>query len=161
MVYQGRTLEYEGIFSLRELIDMIKDLAGDKGYFPFEPKHAESIKEEGKYLFIEISLKRKLSDYARGEITLNVEADNVKEKIVTLGEQKKKVHDGKLKVSMDAALITDYEQRWETKPLFWTMRKLFEMYIYSPVIGDYRNSLKADADWVFQNVRSYLNLAKT
>lgn len=159
IIDKSRT-EYEGLFDLREFMNQIKALGNDKGYFTIEKRHVESITPEGKFIEFDIVLTKKFTDYARSDIVFWIQAANVKEKIVTVKKHKQRLLHGRLIVLVDGVLVTDYEKRWEVKPVFYVIRSIFERYVYSSLISKLKTQVTEDTNFMIDNLKSYLNLEK-
>ena len=153
-------ITYEGLFHAKEVVQLIKDFARDKGLEYGEPKHTESVLPEGRFIELEIKLDRNITDYAKKVYMLKIQMHNVTEKVVERAKKKQKVHHGKVLVTMDGILETDYEKRWEVKPVFYLVRVLFERYVYSPYMNQFREEIRKDLKHLKDNIGAYLNLYK-
>lgn len=160
-VVSRKTIKYEGVFSSPGVYQVIQDWASDKGYFPLEADHTESVKPEGKFIeFLLYPTLKKLSDYAKAVFRIHVQMSNVKDIVVERDGKKKRLQEGKVVVSMQGFLETDYEQRWETKPLLYVLRTLFEKYVYGPFISGYESTLREDYGVLESRLKAYFNLEK-
>lgn len=151
-------ITYEGLFSLKEVMGVIKSWISDKGYFPLEKKHTESIKTEGKHVEIELAPFKKVTDYAKNAVIIKILCTDLKEVTVEIDGKKKKLNQGKLQIILDAFLETDYEGRWEQKAIFYVLRTIFEKYVYTPFLSGFETNLRADVDVLRTNIKGYLNL---
>ncbi len=149
---------YDGLFSLKEVIDIIYTWLKDKGYWPIDKKHIESIKSDGKFVEIETWPYKKVTDYAKNIIAIRILCTELKEVVVEIEGKKKKLNQGKLQVIFDAYLETDYEARWETKPIFYLLRTVFEKYVYTPFLSSFESNLRADETHLKTQIKGYLNL---
>ena len=70
------------------------------------------------------------------------------------------MNQGKVQLIFSASLETDYESRWEFKPVFYVLRTLFEKYVYTPFISGYKDAIRADMNVLQEQYRTYLNLYK-
>jgi len=118
IVVDKARVEYEGLFEAKALYALFVDWARDKGYFLVEKKHSESVKPEGKYVDMEFEPFKKLTDYAKSIIKMRVTMHDVKDVVVEKDKTKRKFQQGKVSIVFDGILETDYEHRWETKPVF-------------------------------------------
>ena len=91
---------------------------------------------------------------------MNVQFQGIKDVVVERDGKKVKLQEGKAIISFDILLETDYENRWEVKPLFYVIRIIFEKYVYSPFISSFERQIKADYSLLKNNMKAYLNLAQ-
>ncbi len=160
IVVDGERLSYSGVFAIKEVIKVINDWAADKAYFMVELSHIESVKEDGKYADIKLEPFKKLSDYAKSIVKIRITIDGAKDTIVEIDGKKKKLYDGTIKFLFDGILETDYESRWEQKPIFYILRTIFEKYVYAPFISKFEKKVAGDVKDLKTNLKSFLNLYK-
>ena len=153
------SLNYSGIFNFQELIDLIKQNASDRGYFALVPRHSETISEKGKYVRYKLILDKKLSDHVKINMVFEIEILDMTEKNMEIRNKKKKMQEGKMEVFYTLLLVSDYEKRFDSKPLIYMLRKLFEKYVYPSTMSQYSDKAKEDTMWIVNNIKAYLNLA--
>ena len=56
------------------------------------------------------------------------------------------MNQGKIDLVFDGILETDYENRWEGKPLFFFLRTLFDKYIFKPYTTGYQSNCVDDVN---------------
>lgn len=160
IVVDKLSLAYEGLFNLKDFYKLFEDFAKDRGYDFIELKHTESVTTEGKYVVFGWRFQKKLTDYAKSIINANIIFSELNERIVQKDKKREKLHTGKIQMSFDGILETDYEKRWIVKPAFYLMRALFEKYVYSPYILQFKKEIKETSHSLKEEVESYLNLLK-
>lgn len=153
-------LEYEGIFNAKELYNLIFSWLKDNRYNPVEKRHTESLRPEGKHVLMEFEPFYKFSDYAKTIIKLHAEFRELKDVTVERDGKKVKMQEGKVYMVFSGILETDYEHRWESKPVFYFLRVVFEKYLYSPFISGYEKRIKSDVSNLKNHVKSFLNLER-
>lgn len=153
-------VEYEGLFSVQDLLDIFREFMRDKQYIYTEKSQAEAVRKEGKFLKLEVALTKKLTDYAQCEIVVKTQLSEMKEKVVDVDGKKRKMFEGKVLIIFDGVLRTDYENRWETKPIYYFLRTVLERYVYTPYIAGFREKVTEDTQYLMGNIKSYLNLQK-
>lgn len=161
LVVDDKRIKYEGVFDAKGLFDVIRSWASDKGYWVVEKSHSESLKPEGK--FIEFNLNpvfKKTTDYAKFVFKIKMQLGEVKDVVVEQDGKKVKLQDGKVNIRIDANLETDYEGKWETKPLLYFLRTVFEKYVFTPTLGKFDAQIKEDAAVLETLLKSFLNLGK-
>ncbi len=160
IVVDEQKIAYDGIFESRELFKVIKSWAKEKGYWFYEESRTESTKPEGKYVELSLPLQKKLTDYAKSRIHMKLQFGPMNDVVVKRDQKRKKVQEGKLNIFMKGVLETDYEDRWETKPIFYFLRVLFEKYLYSPYISGHEGQIKKDYAELKSQIKAFLNLEK-
>ena len=160
VVVEKEKISYDGLFESKELINVIKQWAADKGYAYFETSHTETTKPEGKYADITLAPFKKFTDYAKSIIRVRVQLNDVKDAIIERDNKKSKVQDGKAAITFEGILETDYEHRWESKPSFFIIRLIFHKYVYSPFISQHEKQIKDDLSTLKNNLKSFLNLTQ-
>jgi len=58
----------------------------------------------------------------------------------------------------DGYVETDYENRWENKPIFYFLRALIDKYIYRIYTDKFESMLVADVHHLHTRIKSFLNL---
>ena len=74
--------------------------------------------------------------------------------------KKVKLNKGDIQMIFDAFLETDYENRWETKPMYYFLRTLVDKYIFRVYTGKFVGNLAADVKDLHTRIKSFLNLYK-
>lgn len=160
IIVDNTRLNYSGIFDPKGVMKVITDWVTDKTYFMIEVSHIESLTDEGKFAEIKLEPFKKLTDYAKSTIRIRITIDKAKDTIIEKDGKKMKLYDGTIKFLFDGLLDTDYEERWEGKPIFYFLRIIFEKYIYAPFISNFRKQVTEDLNILRTNLKSYLNLYK-
>lgn len=158
LIVDKERISYDGLFSAKEFLDIVMTWLSDKGYFPIEKKHTESVKTDGKSVEIEMLPYKKVTDYAKNIIMIRILGSELKDVVVEIDGKKKKLNQGRLQVVLDGYLETDYEHRWETKPIFYFLRMVFEKYVYTPFLSGFEQNLRKDVNNLKSSLKGYLNL---
>ena len=151
-------LTYEGLFSVKEVYKMMAEWLEEKGYDQKEVKNIESVTPDGKYIEIEIQPWKKFTDYIKSMIRVRMVFSEIKEVEVEKDGVKVKLNQGKAHFVIDGYLQTDYESRWEEKPMFILVRTLFDKYFYQPFMTGYRGHLKENVMDLHGRLKGFLNL---
>mgnify|MGYP006277593335 CR=1 FL=1 len=160
-IVDKQTIQYEGLFDFKELYKLIDTFFEDRNYDKREKKNIEVVKPEGKYVEIELEPWKKETDYFKNVVHIRIIIRDMTEVEIERDKIKKKLNQGKLRIIIDAMLDTDYEHRWETKPLFFFIRTLFNKYIYRPFTMQYRGKCGQDVAQLVSQIKSYLNIYRT
>ena len=159
-VVEKEAIKYEGLFSVKELYQLIEDWVNSKGYMPVETFVEESVEKEGKVITAKLEPFKKLTDYAKAIIKIEIMISDCKEVEVTRAGKKQKLNKGKVVIEIKSILETDYEHRWEMKPWLYVLRTVFEKYIYTPFLSGFKNALREDTGHLKEQIKAFLNLYK-
>ena len=151
-------LSYEGIFNVTELYKLIDNWLREKGYDKKEKRMAEKVAKDGKFIEWEMEPWKKITDYARIVIKLRTIMTDIKEVDIEVDGSKVKMNQGKADFIFDGFLETDYENRWESKPLYYFLRTLFDKYIFKPYTSGYYSNVIDDVNDLHTRIKSFLNL---
>lgn len=158
IVVENLELQYEGLFSFKDLYKLIDDWLKENNYDKVEKMNMEKVSEEGKYIELVLEPVKYLTDFVEYIIKMRIIGRNIKEVEVERDGKKEKLNQGSLYIRFDAILETDYEGRWEQKPTFYFLRVLIDKYVYKFYTGKYESGLKKDLTEIHTQIKSLLNL---
>ncbi len=159
-VIEDRKITYEGMFSTAEVYKMIEGYFSKLGYDRVELKNSEVVRAEGKYIEIILEPYKTVSDYARYVVNIKMIFSDVKDAEAKIDGKKKRMNLGKVQILFNGYLVTDYENRWEQKPIYYFVRAMMNKYILMPVTGKYKAEIKTHVEQCSLNIKSFLNLAR-
>ncbi len=151
-------LDYEGLFNLLELYSVIDDFIKIKGYDKFEPLNEENVHPTGKEIHIVVRPMKWHTDYVRKVLKIDVQFSEVKEVETEVDGVKVKLNQGKIKILYSCYLETDWEGRWEQKPVYYFIRTLFEKYFMRMHMRDFESETRSDLNEIKDKMGSFLNL---
>ena len=151
-------LTYEGIFNISELYKLIDNLQRARWYDKNDLRNIEKVRPEGKYVEIEMYPWRKISDYARSRIRMRFIMTDIKDVEVERDGVKAKMQQGRIHAVFDGYLETDYENRWEQKPIFYFLRGVVDKFIYAHYTEGYKSIVKDDVNHFYSQIKAFLNL---
>jgi len=154
----GKSLAYEGVFSLNELYKLLDKWFKDHGYEKQEIKNWEDVTENEKQIVLEVIPYKKVSDYARIDIRIFSIFSKITETELTKDSIKLKMNKGRAEFYFDAYVVTDYEDKWETKPIFYFIKNIFDKFIYKVYSSSYDSEAIRDCTEVENDIRSFLNM---
>ncbi len=149
---------YEGIFSMPELYAIIDNWLREKGYDKMEKKNIEKITPEGKNIELLLQPWKKITDYAKIILNIRLIATGITEVEVEREGVKVKMNKGRVQVVFDGWLVTDWENRWEGKPIFFFLRQIFDRYVFKPYTIGYENAVAKDTADLHGEIKGFLNL---
>ncbi len=158
IIVDGLSLNYEGLFNVKDFYMMIDRFFWEKGYDKREINNLEKVEPEGKYIELELQPYKKLSDYAKIIIRIFIRMFDIKEVEIEVDGKKVKVNQGRLEILLDGFLETDYEGRWESKPSFVFIRTVFDKFIFKTYVGKHEGLLESEVNQLKTQMKSFLNL---
>ena len=154
----GRSLSYEGVFDIRELYRTIDVWFKERGYDKQEVKNWEDVSETEKQVVLEIIPYKKVSDYARIDIRIFMIFSKLSEIDIVKDNIKHKMNKGRAEFYFDAYVVTDYEQKWETRPLIFFTKNIIDKFVYKLYTSGYDSEAIRDCTEVENEIRSFLNM---
>ncbi len=158
IVVDGLTIEYNGLFSLNELWILIDKWTRERYYDRSENKNYQFLTKEGRDIEIEIEPYKGINDYVKIYIKINIVIKGMKDVVVKKDKQMLKLNKGSLKVSFVGYMLTDYENKWEGKPLLYFLRMVIDRFIYQISANRYESYIAEEVGHLYQNIKSLLNL---
>jgi len=161
LVVDQKILEYKGLFEFSEVIETLNSLIKSKGYDLQEKKAEEKVLEDEKEIHLELRPLKRATSYQTLMIKVTINAKNLTEEIHTVGGKKRHFHKGNLSLVFDGWSLTDFERKTQERMLNYFIRGVISKYLYrSPTEGKIIGELKSDVDFVFNQLKSFLNLYK-
>ena len=158
LVVDHMRLKYEGLFDLFEFYKLIDNWFREKAFDKREIRNQEHVRQDGKYVELVLMPWKKISDYARHVIRIELRVFNLKEVVVERDGNRVKVNQGKVDIILDGYLDTDHEDRWEQKPFYFFMRTLFDKFVYRTYSTQYEELLVENVSQLHTLMKSFLNL---
>ena len=158
LVVDHLKLNYEGIFNVTELYQIVDTYLRDKGFDKKEVRNMEIIRPEGKYIEIELEPWKKITDYAKHVLKIRIRMLHVKEIKVQRENYTVKLNKGRVNITFDGFLETDYEHRWEQKPFYFFLRTMFDKFVYPGYTRQWEGILKENVYQLHSTLKTFLNL---
>lgn len=158
IIVDNLKISYNGFFKATELYQLIDNFLREKGYDKREIRNQEHVTREGKYVELEIEPWKKITDYANTKIRVEIKMFNLTESVVSRDGKKEKLNKGKLHIRFDAYLETDYEHRWESRPVYLFIRTVFDKYIYASYTHQFEGEVAENTQELYDVVKGFLNL---
>ena len=158
IVVDHLSINYKGLFDVKELYRLIDSFFKEKGYDKRETRNTEFVSPEGKYIELELEPFKKVSDYVKLIFRLTIIIKNLREVEVEKRKHKIRMNKGDVLIITDGFVMTDYENRWEGKPEYVFIRTIFDKFIYRRYTSDFEGMLVADVEELQAALKSFLNL---
>ncbi len=140
------------VFDIKAFYKILKNWFSEFGYNVKEEEFT-SVINEGTEIKWEAS--RFVDDYTKFIIKTTIKFNNVK----YVETKKGKMTQAEVNVKLVSLIESDYQERWE-KPTTKFLRGVYDKFIQSDKVGDYRKELINDTNNVFNEIKAYLNLQK-
>jgi len=152
-------VKHSGIFDFREVYSFIYTLLSDMEYSVEEKNYGEKTKGDQKELEVNWLAKRKISDYFRFIIKIDLRVFRMTSADVVKDGVKTSVNKGDFEVKFTAYLEKDYENRWENTAFVKFLRGLYERYIIQGAINTYSGQLEEEANSLANQTKALLDLS--
>jgi hypothetical protein len=152
------TIAYKGLFDLMELYKLIDFFFMEKAYTKHELKNYEIVLPHGKTIHIETEPYKKITDYAKYVTKVYVDGTDIQEVEIEKDGINIRMNQGEVKVAIIGTLETDYERRWEQKPIFFFLRGVFDRFIFRVHTYKWEVGLIEECNLLSSQVKGFLNL---
>ncbi len=149
---------YKGFFDVTQLTRMIEQYFKTKAYDKRIVRDEEHVEKDSKYIHLWWEPYKKITDYIKFEIRIWIYITNVTQVEKDIDGIKTKINKGDFYITLDGFLITDYEHRWEEKPLYFFFRTVFDKFIYKMQMAKYEALIKEHVMELKAEISSFLNL---
>ena len=158
LVVDHMRIKYEGLFDLFELYKLMDSWFREKAFDKRELRNQEHVRPDGKYVELVLMPWKKISDYARHVIRIELRVFKLKEVVIERDGRKTKMNQARIDIIIDGYLDMDYEDRWEQKPFYFFMRTLFDKFIYRTYSTQFEELLVENVTQLHTMIKSFLNL---
>lgn len=152
-------IKHSGVFDFREVYSFIYTLLSDGEYSVEEKNYAEKTKGDQKEIEVNWMAKRKVSDYFRFIIKVDLRTFRMTNAEVVKDGVKTSTNKGDFEVKFTAFIDKDYENRWENTAFLKFLRGLYEKYIISSTIGSYAGMLEDETTSMVNQTKALLDLS--
>lgn len=157
LVIDGLEIDYEGLFSVKDLLEKIDELLKEKGYAKAEKRRHEKTNESSRELYIELRPAKRKSVEQVLMINIRLDLKDIKEAEVKVDNIPQMYEHGKVNIIIDAWSITDFEAKWEQNPYLLFLRSLYSKFIKNISDRSY-SELTDDTHFLYNNIQAFLKL---
>lgn len=143
-------------FNMIDLYRTLKAWFDLHGYNFYEREYDDLIKGDKKSVKIKWEGQKYVDNYVRYMINLSISLKNYK----LIETKQGKITEGSLSIKYEAALETDYEEKWENNPVMKFTRGVFDKFIATGRRERYEKEVIEDTHDIFNRTKSFLNLQK-
>ena len=155
-IVRDLTISQKAQFNLVELYKTLKYWFEINGYSFFEREYEDTIKGDKKDVKIKWEGSKPIDDYSKFYVSLSFKIKNYE----IVETSKEKIVEGELNISINSDIETDYEQKWENKPIWKFLRGVSDKFFTERRRKIYEKELKDDTYDLFNKIKSFLNLYK-
>ena len=158
LIISGRELEYKGIFNINDLYSTINKAIKEQGYEKREKKSEETVKEEGRHVYVELRPWKEVTKWLLLMIKIKIIADNVTETISVVNNEKRVFQKGDVKIIFDGWIMSDYEDRWQMKPFFYFLKTMVNQFIWkAPIESNISGQLEGDVEQIYKMIKQHFD----
>ncbi|MBW3000195.1 hypothetical protein KY339_05990 [Candidatus Woesearchaeota archaeon] len=155
----GLGLQYDGLFDLKELYDLIHDWAKENGYSEVGKKDKGAIHPAAKNVSTIIVLEKPFDDKTL-KIDVTLDMEDLTEETVEVEKRKEKLLKGNVTMILNGFVISWREGRWEQKGIVFFIRAIIDKFIYKIERGKDIATLVRDARDLRSKVSAFLKIHK-
>ena len=144
---------YEGVFDFKEFLQVIKDFFARHHYDLDEKVYDTKVKGDFKNTTIKWAADKKVDDYNKCFVKLKIDLSDYKEGYA----DETKVVDGELKVSFEAEIERDYQEKWKKSPTKKFLRAIYEKYVSEAKQSRVDSDLKKFVESLKNEIKQYLS----
>ena len=156
----GEQFAYKGLIDVPGLYKILEKWLSENGYDKAEIWNFEEVYEDGKQLTWKFEPYKKISDFAKVVIRIEASFKKLKETTIEKDGLKTKLMRGEAKFKFDLFMVTDYENYWGTKPMYFFLRSLADKFLYRSYIDRYEDIALADRENIKRELKSFLNMQR-
>ena len=158
LIINGKELNYKGIFRIDDLYSTINRAIEEQGYTKREKKSEETVREEGRNVYVELRPWKKITSYLTLMIKIKIIADNITETIGVVNGEKRVFQNSDLTIVFDGWILTDYKDRWGMKPFFYFAKSMASKYLWKGKIeSEIFGQLAGDVAHIYARIKKHLN----
>ncbi|MFH1376204.1 MAG: hypothetical protein ABIH25_01065 [Candidatus Woesearchaeota archaeon] len=143
-------------FNMIEFYKTIKSWFEINRYDFYERDYQEVQKGKKKNVKITWIGEKEINDYSKLVIKVNIKLDNYE----IIENTKEKLVDGKLSISFESLVESDYEKKWEISPIWQFIRSVSDKYFTEKKRKMFEKELHNDTYDICTKVKTFLNLYK-
>jgi hypothetical protein len=158
IVIDNLSFNYEGLFKVNEFYRFLDSYFAEKNYDKHEVINMEKVDPNGKYIELEIEPYKKLTDYAKMVVRVNCKMHGIKEVEVEREGHKVRMNQGRINILIDGFIMTDYENRWNDRPMYVFIRTMYDKFIFKNYIDQFESKLTDEINQLYIQMKAFFNL---
>ncbi|NIA03731.1 MAG: hypothetical protein GWP09_00080 [Nitrospiraceae bacterium] len=158
VAFDKKIVSFNGLFSINDLYKLMDKWFKDNSYSKDEKVAREKVEENGRYIYLLEQPYKKISDYIKIMIWIEIEMKNIIDVEVSIGNEKKLMNRGEVSLAFMGFVVTDYEAKWEAKPTTFVMRTIFDRFIFKTMLSKAEDTVKKDISQLMKEIKAFLNI---
>ena len=153
-------IKYTGVFSFRDFYKFCYDWLKDETKMDpiIENKYNEKIEGAVKRIEVKWDGKKKMTDYFRFDIDVEIKAEGLKEVEITQGGAKIKTNQGAVEIGVKGILVKDYDGKFETSAFKKFLRGTYEKWVIPSSIEERKENVAGSCDAFLSQAKAYLDI---
>ena len=156
MIVKGISIKYDSPFNMMDLYNSLKSWFDINRYVFYETTYNEKATGDKKSLMIGWMGTKELDDYTKIELKAEIQLDNYE----IIKTESEKLTKGQLNLKFKSMMVTDYEEKWDKKPLLKFFKAISDKYFMTNKFSIYKKEIKDDTYDIYNKTKSFLNLQK-
>ncbi len=157
IIVDHEKIEYAGPVSMHDLFRHISAWVKEKGFDFKQEKDFEHHTNEGIQIEWQGAPWKKITDYAQYMFKIRILGHNLNKIDVMKDKKKIRIENGKIEITIDAYLLTDYDSYWDSKPFFQFIRMMYDKFIYKAYTENFEQRLVHDTNSLTHSIKQLLN----
>ncbi len=153
-------LNYQGILVVDDFYKEVNSWLTQRGYDRFLKSSAERVKKDSRQIEIEMEPWKKINEYTKTVLHLRFLFTEIKDVVITKDRKRKKMNQAKVLIVIQGITETDWENKWESKPVVYFLRMLVDQFLYKIHTDKYYGLAAEDAGALYLMMKSYLNIQR-
>jgi len=151
------TISYEGLFSYKELLDLINEWARSKRYFKEVLESKEKVTRGSKNITLELQMQRRIHAQYKCLLNFSLEVSDMVDEEEEIDQNMKNLNSGRVEASLKGFLMTSQRSRWETRGYVAFIRGIINKFVYKLDRPAYIAAVVGDAKDLTFKIRGFLN----
>jgi hypothetical protein len=148
----------DGVFDFDNLYKAIKEWLNFHHYDFFERNYSDMSKGDSKDIKVKFETERKIDSYMKYSIDISISVKD--HRLVLAQDKKKKLVKGFLVIGIESVIVTDYDEKWEGKPMKKFIRGIYDKFIEGDKRIRLNNELKEETYGLYNELKAFLNLQR-
>ncbi|MBI2131041.1 hypothetical protein HYU10_04705 [Candidatus Woesearchaeota archaeon] len=158
IIVDHEKIEYTGPFSAKDLFRHITAWVKEKGFDFKQEKDFEHHTNEGIQIEWQGAPWKKITDYAQYMFKIRIVGHNINKIDVVKDKKKQKVENGKIEITIDSYLLTDYDSYWDSTPILQFIRTIFDKFVHKVYTENFEQRLVHDTNTLTNSIKQLLNI---
>ena len=153
------SIKNQGIFNFPEFYKFCHEWLTDETQLTIiENNYKEKVDGEAKFIDIEWTAFRKVTDYFKFEMKIKFKILALTNVEIQRNGKKEKTNKGSVQIKLSGNLIRDYDGKFEKTGFNKFLRSIYEKWVIPSRIKEYEDKLAKDSDEFLTQAKEWLDL---